>query len=122
MTYTPKTVTQRQDPAPVLRHAVQAAQRELLESTCDLASVDEALARLFTELAPVHDELAATAAADPGGPVAAVLAHLRTTFAHAAAGDPDPAVIGVITAATTAIRLADDTALTREYADVARWR
>lgn len=117
-----KRVTQRRDLTPVLRNAVQTAQRELLAGMCDLASVNEALARLFAELAPIHDELAATAADDPGGPVAAVLAHLRVTFAQAAAGRPAPAVNSLITAATTAIRLTDDIAMAMEFADTARWR
>lgn len=106
----------------MLRQAVQNAQRDLLHGTRDLADVNETLAGLFAELAPINDQLAATATADPDGPVAAVLAHLRTGFAQAAAGHPDPAVNSVITAATTAIRLADDATLDREYADPARWR
>jgi hypothetical protein len=122
VTDTAKNVTQRRDHTPVLRRAVQTAQRELLDGTCDLASVNEALAGLFAELAPIHDQLAATAAADPEGPVAAVLAHLRVSFGHAVAGRPAPAVNGVITAATTAIRLADDRALDLEYTDSVRWR
>jgi len=117
-----KNVTERRDAAAVLRQAVQAAQRTLLLSGRDLADVNEALAGLFAEMAPVHDRLAAVAAANPGGPVAAVLAHLRVSFANATAGRPEPAINSVITAATTAIRLADDVALDREYADTARWR
>ena len=61
VTTTAKHVTQRRDPTPVLRQAVQTAQRKLLLSDHDLADVNEALARLFAELAPIHDELAATA-------------------------------------------------------------
>jgi len=106
----------------VLRQAVQNAQRKLMLSSRDLAEVNETLAGLFAELAPIHDQLAANATADPEGPVAAVLAHLRAGFGQAAAGRPDPAVNCVITAATTAIRLADDATLDREYADPARWR
>ena len=106
----------------MLRQAVQTAQRKLLLSDHDLADVNEALARLFAELAPIHDELAATAAAAPHGPVAAVLAQLRESFAHATEGRPEPAINSVITAATTAIRLADDATLEREYADTGRWR
>ena len=106
----------------MLRQAVQTAQRKLLLSGRDLADVNEALAGLFAELAPIHDELAAMAATEPHGPVAAVLAQLRVAFAHAVEGRPEPAINGVITAATTAIRLADDTTLSREYADAARWR
>ena len=122
VTRTVKHVTQRRDPTPVLRQAVQSAQRKLLLSGRDLADVNEALARLFAELAPIHDELAATAAAHPGGPVAAVLAQLREGFGHAVDGRPEPAINSVITAATTAIRLADAAALEREYADTGRWR
>jgi hypothetical protein len=122
VTNTARNVTQRRDPTPVLRHAVQTAQRKLLMSHHDLADVNEALARLFAELAPIHEQLMATASASPGGPVAAVLAQLRVSFTHAAEGRPEPAINGVITAATTAIRLADDTTLDREYADTALWR
>ncbi|MFC4855428.1 hypothetical protein [Actinophytocola glycyrrhizae] len=122
MTRTAKHVTERRDPTPVLRTAVQTAQRKLLLSGRDLADVNETLARLFAELAPIHAELAATAAAAPHGPVAAVLAQLRVGFAHATEGRPEPAINSVITAATTAIRLADDATLDREYADSARWR
>jgi hypothetical protein len=117
-----KDVTQRRDPTPVLRQAVQNAQRRLLLSGRDLADVNEALAKLFAELAPIHDQLAATAAAAPGGPVAAVLDQLRAAFAHAVDGRPEPAINSVITAATSAIRLADAATLEREYADAARWR
>jgi hypothetical protein len=49
----------------VLRQAVQTAQRKLLLSDRDLADVNEALARLFAELASIHEQLAATAAAAP---------------------------------------------------------
>jgi hypothetical protein len=105
-----------------LRQAVQTAQRKLLLSGRNLADVNEALAKLFAELAPIHDQLAATAATAPHGPVAAVLAQLRESFAHAVEGRPEPAINAVITAATTAIRLADDATLKREYADSARWR
>lgn len=106
----------------MLRQAVQTAQRKLLLSGRDLADVNEALARLFAELAPIHDELAATAAAAPGGAVAAVLDQLRAGFGHAVEGRPEPAINSVITAATTAIRLADATTLDQEYADTALWR
>ena len=119
---TTKDVTQRRDPTPVLRQAVQNTQRRLLLSGRDLADVNEALARLFAELAPIHDELAAIAAGAPGGPVAAVLDQLRAAFAHAVDGRPEPAINNVITAATTAIRLADTATLAREYADSGRWR
>ncbi|MBB4909540.1 hypothetical protein [Actinophytocola algeriensis] len=122
MTSTAKHVTQRRDPTPVLRQAVQTAQRRLLLSDRDLADVNEALASLFAELAPIHDQLAAAAAAAPGGPLAAVLDQLRVSFGHAVDGRPEPAINGVITAATTAIRLADAATLEREYADAARWR
>jgi hypothetical protein len=122
VTDTGKRVTQRPDPAPVLRQAVQTAQRKLLLSDRDLADVNEALAGLFAEMAPIHEELAAVASARPDGAVAAVLEHLRGSFGHAAAGRPEPAINGVITAATTAIRLADDVVLDREYADTGRWR
>jgi hypothetical protein len=115
-------VTERRDPTPVLRQAVHAAQRRLLLSDRDLADVNEALAKLFAELAPIHDQLAATATAAPDGPVAAVLAQLRVSFAHAVEGRPEPAINGVITAATTAIRLADARTLDLEYADTGRWR
>lgn len=106
----------------MLRQAVQTAQRRLLLSDRDLADVNEALASLFAELAPIHDQLAAAAAAAPGGPLAAVLDQLRVSFGHAVDGRPEPAINGVITAATTAIRLADAATLEREYADAARWR
>lgn len=106
----------------MLRQAVQAAQRRLLLGRHDLADVNEALARLFADLAPIHDQLTAAASAAPEGPVAAVLAQLRASFGHAVDGRPEPAINGVITAATTAIRLADDVALAREYTDQARWR
>jgi hypothetical protein len=122
VTSTAKHVTQRRDPTPVLRQAVQTAQRKLLLSDRDLADVNEALARLFAELAPIHDQLAAVATAAPHGPVAAVLDQLRAGFAHAVDGRPEPAINSVITAATTAIRLADAATLEREYADTARWR
>lgn len=101
---------------------MQTAQRKLLLSGRDLADVNEALAGLFAEMAPVHDQLAEVASACPDGAVAAVLEHLRGSFGHAVAGRPEPAINCVITAATTAIRLADDTALDREYADTGRWR
>ena len=119
---TARDVTQRRDPTPLLRQAVQSAQRKLLLSDHDLADVNEVLATLFAEVAPIHHQLAAVAAAAPHGPVAAVLAQLRDSFAHAAAGRPEPAINGVITAATTAIRLTDAATLEREYADQARWR
>lgn len=122
VTTTTKHVTQRRDPTPVLRQAVQTAQRKLLLSGHDLAEVNEALAKLFAELAPIHEQLAAVAATAPDGPVAAVLAQLRDSFAHAVEGRPEPAINGVITAATTAIRLADAATLEREYADTGRWR
>ncbi|MFI7675944.1 hypothetical protein [Actinophytocola sp. NPDC049390] len=122
MTDTVKHVTEGRDPTPVLRQAVQSAQRKLLLGSRDLADVNEALAGLFAEMAPCYDQLAATAHASPDGAVAAVLAALRGAFGHAARGLPEPAVNCVITAATVAIRLADDVALDREYVDSGRWR
>ncbi len=122
VTDTEKPVTQRRDPTPVLRQAVQSAQRKLLLSRRDLADVNEALAGLFAEVAPFYDQLSAAASTSPGGAVAAVLSHLRGAFGHAARGLPESAVNCVITAATVAIRLADDMALDREYVDAGRWR
>ncbi|GAB1511701.1 hypothetical protein [Actinophytocola sp. KF-1] len=122
MTDTEKPVTQRRDPTPVLRQAVQTAQRKLLLSSLDLADVNEALAELFAEVAPFYDRLAAVASASPQGAVAAVLAQLREAFGYAARGVPESAVNCVITAATVAIRLADDVALDLEYVDSGRWR
>ncbi len=117
-----KHVTERRDPTPVLRQAVQTAQRKLLLSSRDLADVNEVLAGLFAEVAPFYDQLAGAANASPGGAVAAVLAQLRGAFGNAARGRPESAVNCVITAATVAIRLADDVALDREYVDSGRWR
>jgi hypothetical protein len=117
-----KHVTERRDPTSVLRQAVQTAQRKLLLSSRDLADVNEALAGLFAEVAPFYDQLAGAANSSPGGAVAAVLAQLRGAFGHATRGLPESAVNCVITAATVAIRLADDLALDREYADSGRWR
>ena len=106
----------------MLRQAVQTAQRKLLLSSRDLADVNEALAGLFAEVAPFYDELSAVASCSPQGAVAAVLGHLRGAFGHAARGLPESAVNCVITAATVAIRLADDVALEREYVDSGLWR
>jgi hypothetical protein len=108
-------------PVSLLRKAVQSAQHELLAGPCDLPSVDVVLATLFTDLTPVYRQLEAMATAQPGGPVAAVLAHLRVGFTHAAAGRPAPAVSSVVTAAATTFRLADEDALDTD-ADLGRWR
>jgi hypothetical protein len=51
-----------------------------------------------------------------------VLDQLRAGFGHVVEGRPEPAIDIVITAVTTALHLADDATLEREYADAARWR
>jgi hypothetical protein len=107
--------------AGVLHRSVQTAQHSLLRGRCDLASVNEMLANLLSEFAPVYDDLARMAVDEPGGPVAVVLGHLRDAFGHAARGRPDPAVSSVVTAAAMAFRLADDATLDRT-ADQGRWR
>jgi hypothetical protein len=103
----------------VLREAVRSAQDHVLHRGCDIANVNEALAHLFMTVMPVHERLAAMAAADPAGPVAAVLGHLRTAFGAATQGQAGPAVVGVITAAATSMRLAADEP---PQVDSARWR
>lgn len=105
----------------VLREAVRTAQDGVLRRGFDLATVDHMLADLIMDLAPVLARLEATACAEPAGPVAVVLGHLRFAFGYAARGMPDPAATSLITAAAAAFRLADAATLDTE-ADTARWR
>lgn len=92
----------------------------MLSRRRDPAAVNNVLVALAAELAPAFPHLHAAAEAQPRGPVAAVLAHLRAAFAHAAGGRTDDAVSTVVTATATTYRLADETTL--QVADHARWR
>jgi len=107
---------------PVLRMSVRRAQDALLSGPRDPAGVNAVLVDLAAELAPSFPHLLAEADAQPGGPVAAVLGHLRVAFNNAAGGRPDQVVCAVVTAAATGFRLADDAALDAENVDFARWR
>lgn len=71
----------------------------MMRTACDLASVNAALATLTGEVEPVFPQLQALADAQPAGPVAAALFHLRSAFGHAAAGHPESAVSSMVTAA-----------------------
>ncbi len=113
----------RSDATRVLRVAIRVAQEDVVRRGWEQASVNETLNDLLQVLAPVYDQLAAMAEAEPTGPVAAVLAHLRRAFGLAVEGFPESAVSSVITAAVTAVRLtAEDDVLGTECADIARWR
>jgi hypothetical protein len=91
----------------ILCTAVQVAQQELLGSPRDLANVNEVLAAVFVDVAPIYGLLRDMATAQPAGPVAAMLAHLRVAFGHAASGRAELAVTGMVNASVTAFRLAD---------------
>ena len=105
----------------VLRDAVQNAQAGVLRGGCDLASVNEMLAGLLADLAPVYDSLESIAVADPGGAVAAILEQLRLAFGHATRGQVDAAVSNLVTAAISTFRLAEVDELDAQV-DSARWR
>ncbi len=61
--------------------------------------VNRTLATLLLDLAPVLGLLKATAATEPRGALATVLAHLGEAFNHASAGRPEATVTSVISAA-----------------------
>jgi len=84
---------------PALRGAVEAAQLELLANPFDEMVVNRVLVHLAGALRPVREQLVEMAEAQPGGPVATVLAHLGTAYARAAADQTGAAVAGVFTAA-----------------------
>lgn len=109
-------VTDDIDAVYLLRTSVRRAQEATSSSPRDLVWVHHVLADLATALTPVSAHLEAVAAAQPAGPVAAVLGHLRQAFTYAAAGGAEQAVSCVLTAMVTAFRLADDAALDAEAA------
>lgn len=120
-----KSARSENEAVTLLLRSLQHAQRDLLANQPDTARVNEVLADLAAELAPGFPHLYAVADAQPFGPVAAVLAHLRVAFAHAASGRSAPAVTSVVTAATNAFRLTGDAALSArntEASDRARYR
>jgi hypothetical protein len=99
------------------------AQDVLLAGAFDSARINEVLASLAAELAPAYPYLNATADAQPSGPVAAVLAHLSASFSHAAAGRSQCAVSSLVTASTSAYRLAGEAELdAAEAGDRGYWR
>lgn len=110
-------VTGDVEPIPLLRTSVKGAQDALLAGPHDLVTVHQVLAALADELAPISAHLEALAEEQPSGPVAAVLAHLRAAFTHAAGGRSEQTVRCVVTAAVTCFRLADDAALDAEAAE-----
>jgi hypothetical protein len=103
----------------VLHETVQVAVHGMLRTACDLASVNAVLAVVIDEVEPIYPQLDAMAAAQPTGPVAAVLFHLRSAFGHAAGGHPESAVTSVVTAAAMSGRLDH---LATDGDDVGRWR
>jgi hypothetical protein len=111
------------DAVPVLQSSVHRAQEVLLSGSLEPERVNKVLATLAAELAPAFPYLNAIAAAQPRSPVPAVLTQLNDSFTHAAAGRSDHAVTSLVTASTTAYRLADDAALdAAERADPGHWR
>lgn len=110
------------DPGSTLRAAVQAAQVELLKDPVDRTHVERTLAALLTDLGPVSDKLNALVTAEPAGPVAHVLAHVRAACGHAVSDRPEAAVTSLVTASAMAFRLADDAALATDRSDFGRWR
>ncbi len=106
----------------VLHETVQVAVHGMLGTACDLASVNAVLAAALVAVEPIYPQLEAMAAAEPTGPVAAALFHLRAAFGHAAGGRPEPAVSSVVTAAAMTSRLEYTGALGTESDDVGLWR
>lgn len=94
----------------------------MLRTECDLASVNAVLATVIVEVEPIYPQLEAMAVAQPAGPVAAVLLHLRSAFGHAAGGRPESAVSSVVTAAAMTSRLDHVAALDTEGDDRGLWR
>jgi hypothetical protein len=106
----------------VLHETVQVAVHGMLGTACDLASVNAVLATVLGAVEPVYPQLEAMAAAQPAGPVAAALFHLRAAFGHAAGGRPEPAVSSVVTASAMTSRLQPAGVLDTEGDDVGLWR
>jgi hypothetical protein len=81
------------DPVSVLREAIDAALPPLqaLDDRPDAAdSIHAVLSTFAQSVSPVLDELAAMAAAEPGGSVDAALKQLRRAFNHRGSGTVSP--------------------------------
>lgn len=81
------------DPVSVLREAIGAALPSLQlvdDSPEAAASVHAVLSTFARSVSPVLDQLAAMATAEPDGPVAAALKHLRRAFNHRGTGTISP--------------------------------
>jgi hypothetical protein len=81
------------DPVNVLREAIGAAlpPLQLVDDSPDAAeSVNAVLSTFARSVSPVLDELAAMAAAEPGGSVDAALKQLRRAFNHRGTGTVSP--------------------------------
>jgi hypothetical protein len=84
---------QQADPASVLREAIDAAlpSLQLVDDSPEAAEhVHAVLSTLARSVAPVLDQLAAIAKAEPDGPVAAALKQLRRAYNHRGTGTISP--------------------------------
>lgn len=78
------------DPVSVLREAIGAALPPLQRANDDPEAVNAVLSAFARSVSPVLDHLAAMAAAEPGGSVAAALRQLRRAFNHRGTGTVSP--------------------------------
>jgi hypothetical protein len=81
------------DPVSVLREAIDAAlpPLQLVDDGPEAAaSIHAVLSTFARSVSPVLDQLAAIAAAEPGGPVDAALKQLRRAFNHRGTGTISP--------------------------------
>jgi hypothetical protein len=123
------TASVADDPVPagaraVLRGAVDALAQRVHErrDPWHRDDVDQLLTCLDGAVEPVRAELAAVAAAEPGGTVAQVLHWLRRVRLLLAEHDIPGATSAVIVARTIAFRLATDADLGPDTEDPHRWR
>ena len=84
----------RTDAVSVLREAIDAALpplRDVADGPEAAGDIHAVLTTLARSVSPVLDQLAALAAAEPDGPVAAALRQLRRAFNHRGTGTISPA-------------------------------